>query len=295
VSEPRPKITIVTPTLNQARFIEQTIQSVLGQNYENLEYLILDGGSNDGTLEILKRYEGRLQWWSAKDRGQSEAINKGLKRSTGEILSYLNSDDVLEPDALATVADYFQTHPEIDLVYGEGYLMNEDGSVKRRFPSTEPTFDLWRLIHIWDYILQQSTFFRRRLLDRIGFFDESLHYGMDWDFYIRAGKSGKVGYIPAYLGTLREYDAAKSFAGGFRRIKELYRIVRGYTGKRWPSPCIFIYTSDWLEASLYRRLRWGLGGVFSRCAEPVRTLLRGLLGRYIQRMLTRRSQPGDCR
>ncbi len=290
MSAPRPRITIVMPTLNQAKYIEDALRSVLEQGYENLECLVFDGGSTDGTLEILKRYEGRIQWWSEKDRGQADAINKGLRKATGEILGYLNSDDLLEPGALEKVAGYFAHHPEIDLVYGEGYLIKEDGTGKHRFPATEPEFNLWRLIHVWDYILQQSTFWRRRLTERIGYLDESLHFGLDWDYWIRAGKAGKVGYMPEYLGSLREYDSAKSFSGGFRRIKELYRLTSGHTGKIWPLPCIIIYASDWLEASLYRKLQSGFGGRMAGTAESSRKLLRGLLGKYIQKTLRRKTE-----
>jgi glycosyltransferase involved in cell wall biosynthesis len=285
VSKGKPKITIVMPTLNQAKYIEQALQSILSQGYENLEFLVFDGGSTDGTLDILMRHEDRLQWWSEKDRGQADAINKGLRRATGEIVGYLNSDDTLEPGSLSKVADYFLEHPDIDLVYGEGYLMNEDGSVKHRFPATESQFNLWRLIHVWDFILQQSTFWRRRLHDRIGYFNESLHFGLDWDYWIRAGKAVKIGYMPEYLGCLREYDTAKSFAGGFRRIKELYGVTHAHTGKRWPPPSIIIYASDWLESSLYRKLCAVFGGKPVRLADRSRKLLRGLLSVYIQKTL----------
>jgi glycosyltransferase involved in cell wall biosynthesis len=291
VSAGKPKITIVMPTLNQAKYIEEAIQSIISQRYENLEYLVFDGGSTDGTLDILKRYEDYLQWRSEKDRGQADAINKGLKKATGEIVGYLNSDDTLEPGALGKIANYFMDNPEIDLVYGEGYLMNEDGSGKHRFPATEPQFDLWRLIHVWDFILQQSTFWRRRLHDRIGYFNESLHFGLDWDYWIRAGKTGKVGYIPECLGCLREYEAAKSFAGGFRRIKELYGVTRAHTGKRWPPPSIIIYASDWIEVSLYRELCSAFGGRLVCLADKSRMFLRGLLGVYIQKTL--RSSSGQ--
>ena len=281
----RPRITIVTPSLNQGRFIEETIQSVLSQNYENLEYLVIDGGSTDDTIGILKRHNGHLQWWSEQDRGQAHAINKGFRRAAGEILGYLNSDDIYEPNALNKVANYFIENPEIDLVYGEGYLMNEDGTCKRRFPATEPRFDLWRLIHIWDFILQQATFFRRSLLDRIGFLDESLNFGMDWDFWIRAGKATKIGYLPEYLGTLREYDSAKSFAGGFNRIRELHKIVRAHSQKTWPQPSIVIYTYDWLESLVYCNLQQRFGGRLAGAAKISRKLFRRLLGRYIESKL----------
>lgn len=288
----KPKITIVMPTLNQAKYIEEAIQSILNQEYQNLEYLVFDGGSTDGTLEILKRYEDRLQWWSEKDHGQADAINKGLRKATGEIVGYLNSDDTLEPGSLNKVAQYFIEHPDVDLVYGEGYLMNEDGSGKHRFPATESRFDLWRLIHVWDFILQQSTFWRRGLHSRIGYFNESLHYGLDWDYWIRAGKAVKVGYIPEFLGCLREYDSAKSFSGGFKRIKELYGLTRSHTGKKWPAPSIIIYASDWIEASIHRKLCAACGGRLIGLANFLRKFLRGLLSRYIQAILQKAPESG---
>jgi len=284
-------ITIVTPSYNQGRFIGETVRSVLGQDYANLEYLVIDGGSTDETLEVLKRYEGRLRWWSERDRGQADAINKGFRRASGEVLGWLNSDDTYEPGALVKVADYFNRHPEIDLVYGEGYLMAEDGSNKRRFPATEPVFNLTRLIYVWDYILQQATFFRRSLLDRIGFLDESLHYGLDWDLWIRAGRAGRIGYLPEYLGTLREYEAAKSFAGGWRRIRELYGIARAHTGRKRPPPSIAIYACDWMESVLHRTLRSALDGRLVTVAAVQRRICRGLLARYIVRTKRRYQDP----
>jgi GT2 family glycosyltransferase len=126
-------------------------------------------------------------------------------------------------------------------------------------------------------------------VERIGYFNESLHYGLDWDYWIRAGKAGNIEYIPEYLGTLREYDEAKSFSGGFRRIKELYGLAHAHTAELWPPPCIMIYTLDWIEAALYRNLRSGFGGRFAGTAELLRKFLRGLLGRYIARTLKRTS------
>lgn len=282
----KPRITIVTPSFNQGRFIEQTIQSVLSQDYDELEYLVMDGGSGDETLSILKRYESQLQWWSEKDEGQAHAINKGFRRATGEILGWINSDDFYEPGALIKIAEYFTANPGIDLVYGEGYLVSEDGARKRRFPATEPTFDLRRLIFVWDYMLQQSTFFRREMLERIGYLDESLHYGLDWDLWIRAGKACRIGYMPEYLGNLREYDSAKSFAGGYRRVRELYGVVRSHTGRRWPAPSVIIYAVDWLESLLYRRLNMMMGGRLGGIAGGFRRVIRTLLSRYIRHQLT---------
>ena len=229
-----PRITIVTPSFNQGKFIERTIESVLGQNYPQLEYIVVDGDSTDETLDILKRYGDRLQWISEKDSGQSEAINKGFLMAKGEIVAWLNSDDVYLPGALETVARYFAAHPDVMMIYGEGYMIDQDDKVKMRFPFTEPRFDLWKLIYYGDYILQQSTFFRRSLFDSIELLDEALHYGMDWDLFIRIGKRFRVDYIPEYLGCIREHGEAKTSTGGSKRFRELKCIIRKHGILRFP-------------------------------------------------------------
>jgi glycosyltransferase involved in cell wall biosynthesis len=228
-----PLVTIVTPSLNQARFIEETIQSVLSQDYPNLEYIVIDGGSTDGTLGILKKYENRLRWISEKDSGQSQAINKGFKMAQGEIVAWLNSDDTYLPGAIAKAVDYLVKNPKTMMVYGEGYLIDENGRSKGRFPATEP-FNLWRLIYYEDYILQQSVFIRKCILEKPGCLDEGLHYGMDWDLWIRIGKCAPIGYIPDYMANLREYPETKSTSGGMVRFHELVKIMRRHGDRRFP-------------------------------------------------------------
>ena len=200
---------IVTPSLNQGRFIEETIQTVLAQDYPNLEYLVVDGGSTDGTLEVLHKYDGQLKWISEPDRGQSHAINKGLQLAQGSVLAWLNADDTYLPGTLKKVSEYLERHPDVMMVYGEGYLIDEKSQSKGRFPATEP-FNLWRLIYYQDYILQQTVFIRKEVFDQISMLDEDLHYGMDWDLWIRIGKRFKVAYIPEYLGNLREHTNTKT-------------------------------------------------------------------------------------
>jgi glycosyltransferase involved in cell wall biosynthesis len=229
----KPLVSIITPSYNQARFIEATINSVLSQNYPHIEYLIIDGGSTDGTIDILHRYDGRLRWMSEPDSGQSEAVNKGLRMAQGEVVAWLNSDDTYLPGAVARAVDYLENHPEVMMVYGEGYEMDELGHIRQRFPATEP-FNLWRLVYYSDYILQQTTFIRREVFGEIGMLDESLHYGMDWDLFIRIGKRFKVAYIPEYLANLREHSTAKSSTGGLNRFEELARIMRHHGRRRFP-------------------------------------------------------------
>ncbi len=237
-----PLVTIVTPSYNQGRFIAATIESVLGQDYPRLEYIVMDGGSTDETAEVARRYSDRLEFISEKDRGQSHAINKGFQLARGEIVAWLNSDDTLLPGAVRRAVAALQAHPEAAACYGEGYLLDEAGYATCRFPHTQP-FDLWRLANLSDYILQQSVFFRRAALDAIGWVPEDLHFVMDWELLIRLGKRWPLHYEPAYFGCLREHGTAKTFSGGGRRIVEIAAMLREHTGKLWP-PGIFVYGID---------------------------------------------------
>ncbi|MGA1997178.1 MAG: glycosyltransferase family 2 protein, partial [Bryobacteraceae bacterium] len=183
----QPLVTIVTPSLNQGEFIRATIESVLAQDYPRIEYLIMDGGSTDQTASVAAEYSTRLTWISETDRGQSHAINKGFLRARGDIVAWLNSDDLLLPGAVAAAVAQFQQAGPAGAVYGEGYLMDRSGLSRRRFPATE-RFNLWKLTYLSDYILQPAAFFRRPALEEVGWLDESLHYAMDWDLLIRLGK-----------------------------------------------------------------------------------------------------------
>lgn len=228
-----PLVTIVTPSYNQGRFIRATIESVLTQDYPNIEYIIMDGGSTDETAAVVRDYLGRLTWISERDRGQSHAINKGFQMAKGEIVSWLNSDDLISPGAVRHAVAAFERDPSLGAVYGEGYQIDIAGNVKSRFRATEP-FNLWKLIYLSDYILQQTSYFRKDLFERIGYLDESLHWGMDWDLFIRIGKHYPIEYIPEYMGSIREYPAAKSFAGGAKRFRELAEVMRRHGDLRYP-------------------------------------------------------------
>lgn len=230
----KPTVSIVTPSYNQAKFIERTIERVLSQDYPNIEYIVVDGGSTDGTLEILRRYEDRLKWISEKDRGQAEAINKGFRMSRGEILAWLNSDDVYLPGAVSKAVKFLVDHPDVMMVYGEGYMIDDAGNITCRFPHTEPRFDLAKLIYESDYILQQSTFIRKSVFDSIGMLDESLHWTLDWDLWIRIAKRFSVGYVPEYLGCIRVHHEAKSMVGGRSRFREIVRTIRKHGMLKYP-------------------------------------------------------------
>ncbi len=247
-----PLVTIVTPSFNQGRFIRATIESVLSQDYPHIEYIIMDGGSTDETAAVAAAYADRLTWITEADRGQSHAINKGFRLARGEIVAWINSDDVLSPGAVSRAVAALQRSPNLGAVYGEGNLMDESGRVTGRFPATEP-FNLWKLIHVWDYILQQSVYFRRRVVEEVGYLDEDLNWSLDWDLLIRIGRRYDLGYIPHEMGALREYGAAKTFSGGHRRFRELVRTQRRYGHHRYP-PGYVLYGLDTYQGILSRWL-----------------------------------------
>jgi len=266
-----PLVTVVTPSFNQGHFIRATIESVLSQDYPHVEYLIKDGGSTDETAAVASEYSSRLTFVSEKDSGQSEAINKGFREAQGSIVSWLNSDDLYLPGAIRTAVEGFGRNPQAGAVYGEGYLLDREGRVSGRFPWTEPP-NLWKLVHLSDYILQQTVFFRKDVVNHLGYLDETLHYTMDWDLLIRIGMKCPLEYIPEYMGCLREYPEAKTFTGGTRRARELHAVLRRYTGMRLP-PGSIVYGLDAYQQSWCARLNRFLSG---KCPPLAAWLQRGI-------------------
>lgn len=236
----RPKVTVVTPSLSQEKYIERTILSVLEQDYDNLEYIVVDGGSTDGSVEILKRYGDRLRWISERDSGQSEAINKGWRMASGEILAYLNSDDVYKPGAVSCAVGHLSEDPELLMVYSDVDVIDGDDGLIRVLAGEE--WDLQRLISDPEYFIpQQGVFFRAHLLERIGFLDQSLHFKMDRDLYIRIGLQGRVKRISGNLGSGRAHAEAKQNPWNARKAwRESVIVTRRYGG----------------DVSLTQRVRW---------------------------------------
>lgn len=183
--------------------------SVLNQNYPNLEYIIIDGGSTDGSIEIIKRYANRLSYWiSESDRGQSHALNKGFERATGEIIGWLNSDDLYCPGSLARVAKAYQTYPADEAWYGGLYLVDDEDRVLNALWPLDP--DPAYTVFVALDIHQQALFWRRDLMARVGMLDESLHFAMDWDFIIRLLQAGRLRRIRHHLGSLRLHEETKT-------------------------------------------------------------------------------------
>jgi glycosyltransferase involved in cell wall biosynthesis len=225
---PDPGFSIVTPSYNQGEFIEQTILSVLEQKYPALEYLILDGGSQDGTVKILQKYSADVAFWrSGKDRGQAAAINEGFRRSSGNILCWLNSDDLYLGHTLRTVANIFGDRLDEPLiVYGGCELFDDRTHAKELRPAV--SFDRARLV-VSDFLDQPSVFWTRKAWEMVGPLDESLHYGFDWEWFLRASKVCRFISIDQTLSRYRVHARHKSSTGGKTRWLELLKIVRTHS------------------------------------------------------------------
>jgi len=229
-----PKVSIVTPSFNQAQFIERTIESILGQNYPNLEYIIMDGGSKDGTVDIIKKYGKRIIWKSEKDGGQSEAINKGLRMATGEIVAFLNSDDTYEPGAIQKVVDFFLANPDKKWVYGKCKIVDENDREIRRPITWYKNIKLknytYRKLLAENFISQPATFWKRELLDEIGYINEDEHYTMDYEYWLRIGQKYPAGVINAYLADFRMYNTSKSGSLSNPQFQDELRMAKAFSG-----------------------------------------------------------------
>jgi glycosyltransferase involved in cell wall biosynthesis len=222
-----PRISVVTPSFEQAQYLEAAIVSVLSQNYSDLEYLILDGGSSDGSREIIERYKARLAFWrSAKDAGQAAAINEGFRRATGEILGWLNSDDLYTRTALTSVAQTLGPYlGEPCVCYGACEIFRDDRAGKIR---TALEFNA-KLLQTTDPLDQPSVFWTRKAWELVGPLDEKLHYAFDWDWFLRATQRCRFVRMDTTLSRYRIHAAHKSGTGGDRRWKELIEVVRRHS------------------------------------------------------------------
>jgi glycosyltransferase involved in cell wall biosynthesis len=203
-----PKISIVTPSYNQGPFIGCTVRSVLLQRYPNLEYIVMDGGSKDNTLEVLQSYSDHFaHWQSQRDKGQADAIARGFERSTGDIMGYLNSDDMLAPGTLHYVAQYFADHPEVDAVYSHRCTVNEHNKVIYYWILGRHSD--WYMSR-WDLIPQETCFWRRSLFEKAGNIDANFRFAMDYDLFVRFMRTGKMVRLNRFLGVFRKHVEAKT-------------------------------------------------------------------------------------
>lgn len=244
-----PRVGLVTPSFNQGRFIQRTIDSVLGQGYPHIDYIVMDGASTDETLDVLRSYGPRLRWVSERDRGQTHAINKGLACVNGEILCYLNSDDVLLPGAIEKAAHYFLTRPQCDLVYGKAQLIDEHDNVLGEYNTADYSFE--RLLADC-CISQPAAFWRKGIADKVGPFDEALHFSMDYDYWMRVDRAGgRIEHLHDRLACSRMYAETKTLSQRTAVFEETIRVCMKNAGY-----ASLVYYQGFWHYLCYEKSRW---------------------------------------
>jgi glycosyltransferase involved in cell wall biosynthesis len=258
-----PLVSILTPSYNQGRFLEETIQSVLSQDYPKLEYLIVDGCSTDGSVEIIQRYASQLAWWvSEPDHGQTDAINKGFAHAHGEVLAWLNSDDTYQPGAITQAIEFLLAHPQAAMVYGDANLIDEHGKIIGRFPSHQT--NLKRLLRGSVHIPQQTTFFWAKVCRQVGPLDPSFQFAMDYDLWVRLAKQAPLIYTPRLWANFRLHGEGKSVTMDDRCYPEMIRVYRREGGGSISLLSVRWFFRRMLYAWLPLRLRLRLRQTFNR-------------------------------
>ncbi|MBK7708123.1 MAG: glycosyltransferase [Acidobacteria bacterium] len=223
-----PTVTVVTPAYNQADFLRDTIESVLSQDYPNIEYIVLDDGSTDDTPKILAEYGDRVRWETHTNMGQTATINKGWSMTSGEIITWLNSDDTYLPGAISKAVEHFQKHPETGVVYGDTMMTDADGTHINKSKSLPP-FNYLKFVESWENtIVQPSSFIRRKVLESVGNLDPTYYYFMDWDFWLRVGVYFRIDYINETLSTYRLHAESKTVAQSIKAAPELEYMCKKY-------------------------------------------------------------------
>jgi glycosyltransferase involved in cell wall biosynthesis len=228
------KVSIVTPSFNQGQFIERTLQSVAIQDGAEIEHVVFDGGSTDSTVDVLTRFDPKVRWVSKKDRGQTDAVNQGIRATDGDIIGWLNSDDVYYPGTVSAVVRYFADHPDVDVVYGLADHIDLDDHAFEDYPTE--AWDFERLKQTC-FICQPAAFFRRRVVEQHGLLDESLNYCMDYAYWLRLGKAGvRFAKIDQKFAGSRLYADNKTLGARVKvhaEINSMFRDMFGKVPNRW--------------------------------------------------------------
>ena len=221
---PHPKVSIITPSFNQGQFLEASMLSVLEQDYPNMEYIVVDGGSKDNSVEVIKKYQDRLTWWvSEKDKGHADALNKGFARATGEILAWLNSDDIYFPNAVSEAVSVLKDHPDVGMVYGDADLIDDSGVKVGQFASKQTGYR--KMLRGSVHIPQATTFFRTDVWQQVGPLDLSLFFSFDYDLWVRIAKHSKVLYVPRRWAKFRIHSAGKTIVNDDRCYPDMLRVL----------------------------------------------------------------------
>jgi glycosyltransferase involved in cell wall biosynthesis len=258
-----PKVSIITPSFNQGRYIEATIQSVLAQDYDNIEYIIVDGGSKDESVSIIQKYEQHLAWWvSEKDKGHADALNKGFSRATGDILAWINSDDLYYPGTVSEAVALLKEHPEVGMVYANANFIDQNGQFSGKFAARQTNYK--RLLRGSVHIPQATTFYRADVWRAVGLFDLSLFFAFDYEMWVRFAKVSQLLYVPRLWADFRMHDEGKSVINDNRCYPDMLEVHRREGGGLFS----WLRLRSFLRRTLYARLSWRLKAKLRKAITP---------------------------
>jgi glycosyltransferase involved in cell wall biosynthesis len=249
-----PLVSIITPSYNQGHFLEETIRSVLDQDYPRIEYIIVDGASNDNSVEIIRSYADRLAWWvSEKDKGHADALNKGFAHASGEIIAWLNSDDTYtSPHVISEAVEFLQAYPQTGMVYADANLTDNSGQVIGSFPAKQTSYEA--MLRGSVHIPQATTFFRKALFEQVGPLSLTLFFSFDYDLWVKLAKVSEISYLPRLWANFRLHDSGKSVLNDDRCYPDMIRVVERETGKKITS----LHLRYWVRKTFYARIPWRL-------------------------------------
>ena len=246
----RPLVTIVTPSFNQAAYLEETIQSVLAQEYRDIQYILIDGGSMDGSLKVIKKYASRLDYWvSEKDSGQTDALNKGLALTKGKYCGWINADDRLKPNAVAEAVEYLEKNSHVGMVYGDADFIDAKGSVLGKFAARQT--DYAKLLKGYVHIPQQSAFWRASLWWQVGPLNPDVTFAMDYDLWVRLAKLSKLKYLPKLWAEFRLHQESKTLRNDMRAWEDMLKVHKREGGSAFS----VIVAKYWLRRLLFPLIR----------------------------------------